>query len=362
MGDMADFEAGSVCFMLDAKALLLEPFTAAERHPTSFNFPATATGLHLSMEAYLGIGDRISKTTVEKVSDAMNESILDDIGPPDIGSSIDEIKYGPNLTPDQLAKLKSVVKRHRTVWERSHGVVDEPPEDWLQIRLKKDANLKSKGVYPLGLKDRMVVDELFDKLIVEGKMSKATEPNPVGWGVFVVRTEKPGDKGRVVIDTLGLNAAAEDDAYPLPRQEDVMSKIRWKQFIALLDQIKSYYQRVLHPKSHRHTAVISHRGQELFNVAMLGYKGSLVHQQKFMDKFLLEFIEWASSYIDDIVVGSHTFDEHLDHLDKLLAKMEIAKLALNPKKCWLAFQHIQLLGHIVDQFGIYTLEAKTAAN
>src|ERR1700726_1196109 len=93
---------------------------------------------------------------------------------------------------------------------------------------------------------------------------------------------------------------------------------------------------------------------------MLGYKGSPAHQQKFMDKFLLEFIEWASSYIDDIVVGSHTFEEHLEHLDKLLAKMEIVKLALNPKKCWLAFQRIQLLGHIVDQFGIYTLEAKTA--
>jgi len=119
-----------------------------------------------------------------------------------------------------------------------------------------------------------------------------------------------------------------------------MSKIRWKWFIALLDQIKSYYQRVLQPDSRPYTAVISHRGQELFNIALLGYKGSPAHQQKFMDKFL---------------------EEHLEHLDKLFAKMELAKLALNPKKCWLGFQHIQLLGHIVDQFGIYTLEAKTAA-
>ena len=46
------------------------------------------------------------------------------------------------------------------------------------------------------------------------------------------------------------------------------------------------------------------------------------------------------------------FEEHLEHLDKLLGKMELAKLALNPKKCWLGFQRIQLLGHIVDQFGI----------
>jgi hypothetical protein len=253
IGEMSEFEENSECFFLDGKTareVLHEPFSPAERHALSFDTPSIATGLHLSAEAYLGIGDRlVPKSTEERLLDAMGESILDDIGSHDIGSSIDDIHYGPNLTANQLAKLKDIVRRHRAVWEKSDGVVDEPPEDWLRIKLKKDANLKSKGVYRLGAKDKIVVDELFDKLIAEGKMSKCTEPNPVGWGVFVVRTGKPGDKGHVVVDTRGLNAASEDDAYPLPRQEDVMSKIRWKMFVALLDQIKSYYQRVLHPAS-----------------------------------------------------------------------------------------------------------------
>jgi hypothetical protein len=41
--------------------------------------------------------------------------------------------------------------------------------------------------------------------------------------------------------------------------------------------------------------------------------------------------------------------------------MHKANLALNPKKCSLAFSEIQLLGHIVDKYGVYTVEAKTAA-
>jgi hypothetical protein len=364
VGEMVDFSEDSQCLFLDANTaptVIADPFAAAERHAPSFEAPSAATGLHLSAEAFMGIGDRVPKTTAEKVSDAMGESILDDLGTPDIGSSIHDIKYGPDLTPDQLAQLKRIVEKHRAIWEKLDGVVDEPPEKWLKIKLKKNANLKSRGVYRLGTKDRAVVDELFDKLIADGKMSKCTEPNPVGWGVFLVRTGRPGDKGRVVIDTRGLKAAAEDDAYPLPRQEDVMSTIRWCLYIALCDQIKSYYQRVLHPESRPFTAVVTHRGHEFFNVALLGYKGSPAHQQKFVDDFLEEFREWASSYIDDIVVGSRTFKEHLDHLGRLFAKMELAKLALNPKKCYLGFQRIQLLGHIVDRFGIYTLEAKTAA-
>jgi hypothetical protein len=172
---MADFENNAECFVLDTQAiskLPVEPFTAAERHAISSSSPTTVTGLHLSMEAYMGIGDRVPRSTPEKVSEAMAESILDDIDPHDIGSSIDDIKYGPNLTPHQLSRLKDIVKRHRAVWEKTDGVVDEPPEDWLKIKLKKDANLKSKGVYRLGVKDRAVVDDLLDKLIAEGKMSK----------------------------------------------------------------------------------------------------------------------------------------------------------------------------------------------
>jgi len=80
-----------------------------------------------------------------------------------------------------------------------------------------------------------------------------------------------------------------------------------------------------------------------------------------MDDFLLEFIEWACCYIDDIIVASRTFEDHLAQLGALFAKLATANLALNPRKCSIGFKKIQLLGHIVDQFGIYTVEAKTAA-
>lgn len=106
VGEMTDFSKHSQCLFLDASRASTEvgdPFAAAECYASCFESPSTAIGLHLSAEAYMGIGDRIPKTTAEKVSDAMGESILDDIGVLDIGSSIHDIKYGPDLTPDQLA-------------------------------------------------------------------------------------------------------------------------------------------------------------------------------------------------------------------------------------------------------------------
>ena len=365
VGEMMEFDDKTECFHIDADSmeedLKAASIRAVERHSRHLDTPIANTGFHLSAEALMGIGDRIPRNTEELLADAMSESLLDDIGPPEITSSIDDIKYGPDLTPDQLQRLNDLVARHRKIWEKTDGVVKESPDDWMKIRLKPGADLKSRGVYRLSRKDREVVDELFDKLTREGKMSRTKGANSVGWGVFVVRSNRPGDKGRVVVDTRGLNAATEDDAYPLPRQEDVMSKIRWNLFIALLDQIKSYYQRVVHPDSRQYNTVVTHRGQEEVGVVLMGFKGSPAHQQRYMDDFLIEFIEWACCYIDDIIVASRTFEDHLAHLGALFAKMETANLALNPKKCSIGFKKIQLLGHIVDQFGIYTMEAKTAA-
>jgi len=364
VGEMADFDVGTECHLLESEVVNEwgEAFmSSAERHAFVFDNFCAATGLHLSAEAFAGIGDRVPMATEEKIADAMGESILDDIGPGEITSSIDDIKFGPDLTPEQLLELKELVKRFRVIWERTDGVVNEPPENWLKIRLKPGADLKSRGVYRLGSKDRAVVDELFDKLTAEGKMSRSKGSNPVGWGVFVVRTGKPGDKGRVVVDTRGLNAAAKDDAYPLPRQEDVMAIIKFMLLMSLLNQVKSYYQRLLDPPARPLTAVVTHRGQEEFNVVLLGFKGSPGHQQRFMDDFLEEFAECVACYIDDMIAESKSFRDHVNLLERLFTKMEGANLALNPKKCFIGFIRIQLLGHVVDRFGIYTLEAKTAA-
>ena len=63
----------------------------------------------------MGIGDRIPMNTEDLMADAMTDSILNDIGPPEITSSIDDVKYGPDLTPEQLQQLKDLVARHRKI-------------------------------------------------------------------------------------------------------------------------------------------------------------------------------------------------------------------------------------------------------
>lgn len=66
-------------------------------------------------------------------------------------------------------------------------------------------------------------------------------------------------------------------------------------------------------------------------------------------------------YIDDIVVYSKTYEEHIWHLDQVLGAIEDAGITLSPNKCHLFYDSILLLGHKVSRLGLSTHEEKVKA-
>lgn len=66
-------------------------------------------------------------------------------------------------------------------------------------------------------------------------------------------------------------------------------------------------------------------------------------------------------YIDDIVIYSKTFAEHLTHIDAVLGAIAKAKLTLAPAKCHFAYQSLLLLGQKVSRLGMSTHKEKVDA-
>ena len=65
--------------------------------------------------------------------------------------------------------------------------------------------------------------------------------------------------------------------------------------------------------------------------------------------------------MDDIIVYSKTFKEHLENLKVVLERLKHANLKLNPKKCKLLCPKVAFLGHEVSEQGIATDPAKIQA-
>ncbi|CAF1569972.1 unnamed protein product, partial [Didymodactylos carnosus] len=81
-----------------------------------------------------------------------------------------------------------------------------------------------------------------------------------------------------------------------------------------------------------------------------------------MDKILKQY-NWklALVYVDDLIVSSVTFEEHLDYCDKILKLLIDANITMSLKKCHLFQQHVQALGHIISNLGLSTCEGKAKA-
>ena len=76
---------------------------------------------------------------------------------------------------------------------------------------------------------------------------------------------------------------------------------------------------------------------------------------------VLAGLEWKSCfiYLDDIVIASHTLEEHLHHIIEVFGRLRDAGLRLKPKKCLFLRNQVPYLGHIISADGIRPDPAKT---
>ncbi len=72
---------------------------------------------------------------------------------------------------------------------------------------------------------------------------------------------------------------------------------------------------------------------------------------------VLAGLEWYV-YVDDILVSSATFEEHLRHLREVFERLQRALLRLKPRKCLLLRTEVHYLGHVFSADGIRPDPAK----
>lgn len=102
------------------------------------------------------------------------------------------------------------------------------------------------------------------------------------------------------------------------------------------DLSKGYWQIPLTTRSRELTAFRTPWGLYQFTAMPFGIHGAPATFQRLMDKLLNGLSHVASAYLDDIVVYSNSWEEHLEHLKVVFECLHTAGLIINPTKCTLA--------------------------
>src|SRR5206468_3993167 len=84
--------------------------------------------------------------------------------------------------------------------------------------------------------------------------------------------------------------------------------------------------------------------------------------QRMMDD-MITGVDWnvGKDYLDDVIIGSKTFEEHLNDLQKLFNRLREFGLSIKLVKCKFFQEKLSYLGHEVSSTGIQPGPAKISA-
>ena len=113
------------------------------------------------------------------------------------------------------------------------------------------------------------------------------------------------------------------------------------------------------PDAAKKSAFITHIGKFEWNVAPFGLALLPSYYSKAMQDTLSGLEDFAGNYMDDVLIGSYSEKEHLDHIRQVFERFHKFKMKLKLAKCEFGWSEIQFLGHIINHKGIKTLPEKT---
>ncbi|MBW0515225.1 hypothetical protein O181_054940 [Austropuccinia psidii MF-1] len=163
-------------------------------------------------------------------------------------------------------------------------------------------------------------------------------------------------------DSRALNNYAKADRYPIPRIPHALEELEKAKYITKIDCIKGFHQNGVKPNSMKLLTIIFHMGIYEYTRMPFGIQNAPAHFQRIMDTiFQEEILEgWMVVYIDDIIIYSEEWEDHVQYIDRVLSKCTPINLKISLKKCNFGLQELLNLGHKVSGLSLAIDEKKVA--
>jgi len=182
------------------------------------------------------------------------------------------------------------------------------------------------------------------------------------WASNVVLVRKKDLSLRLCVDFRQLNKRTIKDAYALPRIHDILDNLGGGKYFTVLDMKSGYHQVELHDDHKERTAfTVGSLGFYQYDRLPFGLSNAPATYQRMMEQVLDELNGTVCHiYLDDVIIVSNSFKEHLAHIKQVFQRFSDTNLKLSPKKCSFFQTKVKYVGHIVSADGVQADPDKVA--
>lgn len=289
---------------------------------------------------------------------------------------------GPYATEDPVPPIEFSQNPSLADLELPHPAVTDKQRNHFNEFLRKWKNIfkKSPGVTTAAeckifvdptvppIKQRSIRMSLTDQQKAEAEIQRLLdldiiEPSESEWCSPAFLVDKKGGSKRLVVNYKALNAVTKKNSAPIPRIDECLKILQDSNFVSTLDLQQGFYQVNMAEDSKHYTAFClppSHFYQ--FKRMAFGLTNSPAVFQTMIQKVLRPLLfKTCFVYIDDLLITSKTYENHVKNLTEVFELLFKAGLAINWDKCQFLKHETEFLGYCVGSGKLKAATSKLGA-
>ena len=246
-------------------------------------------------------------------------------------ADLDElVKQCTHLNQSEKRKLYALLHKYKDLFDGTLGHWNDQEYD---IELKADAEPYHARPYPIPKAYETTLKLEVERLIQAGVLKKV---NRSEWAAPTFIIPKKDKTVRFISDFRELNKRIKRKPYPIPKIQDLLQKLEGFQYGTSLDLNMGYYHIELSPHSKRLCTIVLPWGKYEYQRLPMGLSNSPDIFQERMSGLMAD-LDFVRAYIDDLLcISKGNWDDHIEKLDAVFARLQKAGLRINANKSFLA--------------------------
>ena len=167
---------------------------------------------------------------------------------------------------------------------------------------------------------------------------------------------KPDGTFRMCTDYRKVNSVTKTDTFPIPRINDCIDNIGQAKYVTKFDLIKGFWQIPLTNRAKEISAFVTPDGLYQYKVMPFGMKNSPGTFQRLVNNLVFN-LAGCKAYIDDPIIFSEEWEQHLQTIKNSFDRLSEAKLTVNLTKSEFCHANLTFIGHLVGQGLVKPVEA-----